>query len=1809
MLLVLSCDDPLSPNEAVARLEASPPALTLTAGETRTVAVRVLAEAGGTLTRRVFWSTQDPTVATVTQAGLVTAVAPGTTQIAASSGGRAAVVPVTVLQRPVTLVRVTPATSSVQVGASTTLTAQALDAQGNVLTGRPILWGTSAATVATVSSTGQVSGIAPGSVTITATAEGINGTASVTVTPVPVAAVTVSPNTASLTTGETLALAATTVDAQGGALSGRVVTWASSNATIASVSSTGVVSGVAPGNATITATSEGRSGSAQIRVTLVPVDTISLTPATSTVASGQTVQLQARLTDARGNLLSGRVISWSSDQPAIATVDQNGLVSGVAQGAARISAMVDGKTGTATVNVTPIPIARIDLSPVNPTLLVGGTQQLTATPRDAQGIALPGRVITWISGSSTVATVTQAGLVTAIAPGSAVIFAASEGQVGSTTVTVGVVPVATVTVTPPSGNIQQGLALQLTATARDAQNNIITGRPVTWTSSNEAVATVSSTGRVVGIAQGTVTIRATIDGVLGSGTYTITPIPVASVTVTPNVATLVVTGTVQLTANLFSATGEPLSPAGRTISWSTSNPAIATVNASGLVTGLSAGTATIAASSEGQSGSAAITVSLVPVASVTITPAPIPTLNVGVTQAITATARDAAGNVLTGRPVTWSSSNPTVATVNTGTTASANTITAVAAGSATISAVVGGVTGVGAVTVILVPIANIAVTPNPATVVEGGSVTLTATATDASGNVLTGRTIVWSSSNPANLSVSQTGVVTAVINSATQSATITASSPGGGAGGSTPSGTATVSATFAAVATVQVNPASANLSVGTTTTLIPTLLSSGGQTLSATGRTITWALRASDPAGVATVNPTTGLITAVAQGGPVGVVATASSPGQTGTLPADTSLVTVTNVPVATVTVTPTAGANPGTVHVGSTYARAYTAKTYDAGGTELFGRPVVWTSLNQSIATVDPNTGVVTGVAVGSTTIRATSEGVNGNHAITVDLVPVTTVVVSPPSATLNPTTTPTVALSATPQDSAGATISGVALGGRVTTWSSSNLPVATVNASGVVTAVAAGSATITGTIGGTGGTSSITVIAPVQSVTIVLTPDSVIAPGTLNGTATAWSGPGGTGTALGGRGMTIASSNPAFATVSPGSATTNASGQVAFTLTGVAAGNVTVTATSETVPQTTGTIRVLNPVATVSVAITPADSVIGAAAATATATLRDAGNNVLTGRPVAWTSSNTGAATVTGGSTLTTTVNSLVVTANTQTNIDAVSEGKTGTSVYRVLAPVNAVTLTSAGDSVLGTGSLPVTATLKDAGNNVLTGRPVTWVSRSPGVATVNAAGLVTGVTPGTARIVATSEAASDSVLIRVLAGINTIALTPATDSIIGTGTLGLTATATDAGSTPVQGRTLSATSSATGVATIAPASGNTNASGQVGLTVTAVATGSSTLTVSAEGKNTTRLFRVLAPVASVTLTASGDSIIGTGSLPVTATLRDASSIIITGRPISWASSNMAVATVNAMGVVSGLAPGTTNISATSEGITSANYAVRVLPAVASVTVTAPDSSMLVSETTVGSAVARDAATNIITGRPVTWTSTVPSKATVTPIGSIAPTATISSLDSGSTTIRATIEGIQASFVFTVSLVPAASIPLNPTSGSDSTGKQITFVATPRDSVGGVLSGRVINWTSSNTSKATVAGGVTTLLDSGTVYVRASTSPGTGAGGVTIDSAAVTIVLTPVNAVSVPATESVGVGANKVITATVTDLRGGLASGRACAIASANTGLVTATPASATTNASGQVAITITGVAAGTANVTVTCETKVGTTAVTVP
>ena len=255
-------------------------------------------------------------------------------------------------------------------------------------------------------------------------------------TPPPVAQVIVSPANLELITGQSGNLSVEIRDATGKPLSGRAVAWASSDQAVATVSQQGVVTAVAAGTATVNATSEGKSGSAQVAVSPPPVATVLVTPTTLTVQVGQGGTFTAEARDANSSAIPSKAFTWQSSAPAVATVSPAGVVTTFAPGTATITASVEGKSGSAFLNVTPGPVQTVTVSPAASNLQVGQKVQLAASAKDALGFLVTGHAVTWTSSAPQAASVSATGEVTALAAGLATITATIDGQPGIASVAV-----------------------------------------------------------------------------------------------------------------------------------------------------------------------------------------------------------------------------------------------------------------------------------------------------------------------------------------------------------------------------------------------------------------------------------------------------------------------------------------------------------------------------------------------------------------------------------------------------------------------------------------------------------------------------------------------------------------------------------------------------------------------------------------------------------------------------------------------------------------------------------------------------------------------------------------------------------------------------------------------------------------------------------------------------------------------------------------------------------------------------------------------------------------------------------------------------------------------------------------------------------------------------------------------------------------------------------------------------------------------------------------------------------------------------
>lgn len=253
------------------------------------------------------------------------------------------------------------------------------------------------------------------------------------------------------------------------------------------------------------------------------ISRIEVAPGSATVTTGDSLQLQAKAFSCAGELPDVTDFQWRGSNDGIATVSATGLVKAMHSGNATVYASTGGKEGRATILARPPGVAQVRVEPTTVTLGEHQTSALTVRAFDSHGVELIGRTVTWSSATPSVVTVDNQGGLTGISAGGPIAVTATiEGKSDASQVTVVTLAVDKVEVTPSAPTIGVAGTVQLAARLADAFNNDLTGRTVTWSSSNPLVASVDpSSGLVSGLLPGTATITATSEGKSGSALVTV----------------------------------------------------------------------------------------------------------------------------------------------------------------------------------------------------------------------------------------------------------------------------------------------------------------------------------------------------------------------------------------------------------------------------------------------------------------------------------------------------------------------------------------------------------------------------------------------------------------------------------------------------------------------------------------------------------------------------------------------------------------------------------------------------------------------------------------------------------------------------------------------------------------------------------------------------------------------------------------------------------------------------------------------------------------------------------------------------------------------------------------------------------------------------------------------------------------------------------------------------------------------------------------------------------------------------------------
>ncbi|MDE6480399.1 MAG: Ig-like domain-containing protein, partial [Muribaculaceae bacterium] len=646
----------------------------LTEGETATLIATI--QPADATDKSLNWTSSDESIATVSDNGEVTAVKAGTATITVSAAnGVSATCTVTVESGIIGVASVTldKTELSLTEGESATLTATVNPADA---TDKTLSWTSSDESVATVSANGEVTAINAGTATIiVSSANGKTATCTVTVEAkvIEVASVVLDQSELSMTEGESATLTATVNPEDA---TDKSLTWTSSDESVATVSANGEVKALKAGTATITVTSaNGKSASCTVKVEkkIVEVTAIILSTKEMKLTEGETATLIATIQPADA---TDKSLNWTSSDESVATVSASGEIKAIKFGTATITvSAANGVSATCTVTVESgiIGVASVTLDKTELSLTEGESATLTATvnPADATD-----KTLSWTSSDESVATVSANGEVKAIQAGTAtIIVSSSNGKTATCTVTVAakVIEVASVALDKTELSMTEGESTTLTATVNPSD---ATDKSLTWTSSDESVATVSADGEVKALKAGTATI--TVTSANGKSARCTVKVEKKIVEVT---AIILSTKEMKLTegetATLI-ATIQPADATDKSLNWTSSDESVATVSASGEIKAIKFGTATITVSAaNGVSATCTVTVEsgIIGVASVTLDKNEL-SLTEGESATLTATVNPADA---TDKTLSWTSSDESVATV------SANgEVTAINAGTATI---------------------------------------------------------------------------------------------------------------------------------------------------------------------------------------------------------------------------------------------------------------------------------------------------------------------------------------------------------------------------------------------------------------------------------------------------------------------------------------------------------------------------------------------------------------------------------------------------------------------------------------------------------------------------------------------------------------------------------------------------------------------------------------------------------------------------------------------------------------------------------------------------------------------------------------------------------------------------------------------------------------------------------------------------------------------------------------------------------------------------------------------------------------------
>ena len=656
-------------NVAVTEVILDKTKLTLKEGDSETLLATVKPD--DATDKTVTWYTSDESIAKVDYNGKVTAVREGSTTITAKAGEKSATCAVSVSKKVVDVTSVTLNKTELTLteGDSETLTATV---KPDDATDKTVTWTSSDASIASVDANGKVTAVKDGSATITAKAGEKTATCAVTVSKniVAVTSVTLNKTELTLTEGDSETLAATVKPDDA---TDRTVTWSTSDATVATVDNNGKVSAVKEGSATITARAGEESATCAVSISkkVIEVTSVTLNKTELVLTEGDSETLTATV---KPDDATDKTVTWSTSDESIAKVDNNGKVTALKEGTATIIAKAGAKSAICAVSVSKkvIEVTSVTMNKAEVTLTEGDSETLTATvkPDDATD-----KTVTWSTSDATIATVDNNGKVTAVKAGSATITAKAGEKSATCALSVSrkVIEVTSVTLNKAELTLTEGDSETLSATVKPDD---ATDKTVMWSSSDASVASVDANGKVTALKEGKATITAKAGEKSATCAVNVSRKVIEVTSVTMNKAEVTLT---EGDSETLTATVKPDDATDKTVTWTSSDANVASVDAYGKVTAVKEGQATITAKAGEISASCSVTVNkkVIHVTEVVLNKTQLK-LTEGDSEILIATVKP---DDATNKIVTWITSDKKIATVD-----NDGVVRAIASGTAKITA-------------------------------------------------------------------------------------------------------------------------------------------------------------------------------------------------------------------------------------------------------------------------------------------------------------------------------------------------------------------------------------------------------------------------------------------------------------------------------------------------------------------------------------------------------------------------------------------------------------------------------------------------------------------------------------------------------------------------------------------------------------------------------------------------------------------------------------------------------------------------------------------------------------------------------------------------------------------------------------------------------------------------------------------------------------------------------------------------------------------------------------------------------------------